>query len=163
MALGSSRDSIGADRQPIEMLSTSGTRSENYEPDQCGSENIVSNAQDLETPPQGLQSEPETPEPRSNWKIFATMLALSVCFSLNFILKTLLIRSSLRSLFPHLIRPLWLLPHQRSLPICIQRPVMYGLVVLTSSPMPPVPTFGPICPISGGESLSSSQPLPYSL
>ena len=87
MALGSSRDSIGADRQPIEMLSTSGIMSENYGPDQCGSENIVSNAQDLETPPQGLQSdEPETLGPRSNWKIFATMLALSVCFSLDFIL-----------------------------------------------------------------------------
>ncbi|GLB18909.1 hypothetical protein AtubIFM61612_008806 [Aspergillus tubingensis] len=83
MALGSSRDSIGADRQPIEMLSTSGTVSENYGPDQCGSENIVSNAQDLETPPQGLQPEPETPEPRSNWKIFATMLALSLALFIS--------------------------------------------------------------------------------
>ncbi|GAA89309.1 MFS transporter [Aspergillus luchuensis IFO 4308] len=66
------------------MLSTSGTVSENYGPDQCGSENIVSNAQDLETPPHGPQSdEPETPGPRSNWKIFATMLALSLALFIS--------------------------------------------------------------------------------
>ncbi|PYH72313.1 MDR family MFS transporter [Aspergillus vadensis CBS 113365] len=83
MALGSSRDSIGADRQPFEMLSTPGTVSENYGPDQCGSENIVSNAPDLETPSQNLQSEPGIPGPRSNWKIFATMLALSLALFIS--------------------------------------------------------------------------------
>lgn len=80
MASTSAKESSGVVQQPIE-LSTSGTMNENYGPNQCGSENIVSNTQDLErVPPQGLQSESGTPEPRSNWKVFATMLALSVCF-----------------------------------------------------------------------------------
>ncbi|PYH94793.1 MFS general substrate transporter [Aspergillus ellipticus CBS 707.79] len=56
--------------------------------DRAGSANIESNNPDLERVPSetGLQistSNPEEPEPRSNWKIFATMIALSLALFIS--------------------------------------------------------------------------------
>ncbi|RAL03639.1 MDR family MFS transporter [Aspergillus ibericus CBS 121593] len=77
MALASAKDSGGAAQQPIEM-------SENGQ-DQCGSENIVSNTPDLERvlSHQVPESGSEIPEARSNWKVFATMIALSLALFIS--------------------------------------------------------------------------------